>query len=87
MSRLSLCTKKISNNVEITTDARTVWVNGPFACLARFCPVSGEVMIKNGDTFEMNIIPKESFDNWRKRLKEMKNIDVSEEFRPKWESQ
>jgi hypothetical protein len=29
---------------EVSSDGRTIWVNGPEGCLARFCPVSQEFM-------------------------------------------
>ena len=74
--------------VDITKDRRTVWVNTELGCVARFCPISGEVLkFENGSTKVMYELPsttRADWDNWVAKVKEVHNVDVWNNYMPNW---
>ena len=66
----------------IETDGRTIWINGP-TCLARLCPMSGEVMVHG----RLDTVVKESFADWCTRVRDVLGIYVPKEVRPNWDKE
>ena len=67
---------------EITTDDRTVWINGP-NCLARFCPVSGEIFPSEGGSRPL-IMTGPYWRVWVAAVKEHLDIEVPDTYKPNW---
>jgi hypothetical protein len=75
-------------HVKITTDGRVVWVNTEKGCIARFCPVSGEVFshafVADNEEFYYTT-PGSDKNGWADfvdKVKSVYEIDVPEKFRP-----
>lgn len=65
---------------EVTTDGRTVWVNGPL-CIGRFCPVSAEVLRVDG-TMLYKSPPAWTW--WLQMMRWEHGVMVPDDFKPKW---
>ncbi len=76
---------------QVESDGRTVWVNAP-ECIARFCPISGEVFQQHGDfadrqeTLYMKRAsdPKIDWKDWVGMVKKHHGVTVGEEYRPRF---
>jgi hypothetical protein len=66
--------------LQIDTDGRTVWVNRP-DCIARFCPVSGEVYSCYEDGY---VLTAPIWGDWKEAVFEKYQIEVADKFQPKW---
>lgn len=72
-----------------STNGKVVWVNGPRCCLARYCPISGEVWWPElrrpdpGDD-EPEIVLGESWGAWVARVAQMHHVAVPPSLRPAW---
>ena len=66
---------------EITTDGRTVWVNGPM-CLGRFSPRSSEAVMADLKNLKYRAPP--DWETWRADMLEQQAIVVSDEYKPGW---
>lgn len=70
------------DNVDISTDGRTVWVNGRAGCLGRFCPVSGEIF--SGCTATPLATTEPRWDLWVILMRYYHEVDVNPNIEPKW---
>ena len=62
--------------VVVSTDRRTVWVNTEKGCVARFCPVSGEIQSADGRFHPFEAQTPEHWEEWRRQVKLHHNISV-----------
>lgn len=67
---------EIKHTIVVDTDGRTVWLNSNAGCVARFCPLCGEVL-NNIQTEPIWAIWKEAV------LKELDFI-ISDNYQPVW---
>jgi len=75
---------------QITTDKRTIWINGIDRLFARFCPSSQEYL-KNPNTFsydfKLHNNSKPTKADWQlfcKKVKERFNFDIPKKFIPNY---
>lgn len=68
--------------IDISSNERTTWVNQGAACVARYCPISGEVLLKDGLCVET--VPEEAWVEWKKRVRSRLGIEVPDSEKPPW---
>jgi len=68
------------DNITISSNGQTVWINDPWRCIARFCTSSGEIFSNefNGKT----IVIQPDWKTWTTLVFQMFNIHVSDMYRP-----
>tara|TARA_Y100000310_G_scaffold263083_1_gene273051 strand:+ start:1987 stop:2553 length:567 start_codon:yes stop_codon:yes gene_type:complete len=67
---------------KITTDGKTVWVNGPDSCLGRFGPAGAEVL--EGLAPCLDYTGKPDWGSFVRAMLTHHNIRVSEDYKPHW---
>ncbi len=77
-----------SSEYEITTDGRTVWVNGP-TCLGRMCPVSAEVFDAQSHPLVQIVTGKKTPSTkawcwWVETMLAEHDIAIPDTYKPTW---
>ena len=59
--------------IEVTSNGETTWVNTPSMCLARHCPLSGEVF----EDQHTVTVDRESYQDWCLRVKVIYGYEIN----------
>ncbi len=68
--------------LDITTDNKTIWLNGFQGCVARFCQMSGEV--RQSDTRPWIVVQQESWLEWKNRVETYVEYKIPDKYQPTW---
>ncbi len=68
--------------LDITTDNKTIWINGPQGCVARFCQMSGEV--RQSDTEPWIVVQQESWLEWKNCVETYVEYTIADKYQPVW---
>lgn len=86
----------MDNNYYIENDERTVWINGRYSILGRFCPISQEIFnpkvspLNPGNIYlyyklHKNSKPKiDDWDGFCYLMKQKLDIDIPQRYKPKY---
>lgn len=84
---------ELGDDIEVTTDDRTVWVNGPTHNLGRFCPISYEVFGSTEEDPEfwtplsvriIHVRQMSAWNNFVALMKSRHGVEIPFSYRPSW---
>ena len=69
---------------EVSTDGRTVWVNGPEGCYARLTQTMVEYTLPQGEFYFAKLTKLKDWEDFKKNTIKWYGVEIPEDWKPTW---